>query len=34
MLTDSENSIKLCKHCIKVFVTNRPGNESEEREWI
>ena len=25
MLTDSENLIKLCKHCIKAFVASRPG---------
>lgn len=25
MRTDSENPIKLCRHCIKAFVASRPG---------
>lgn len=25
MLTDSENPIKLCKHCTKAFVASRPS---------
>ena len=25
MLTDSENPIKLCRHCTKAFVASRPS---------
>lgn len=25
MLTDSENPVKLCKHCAKAFIASRPS---------
>ena len=27
MLTDVKNPLRLCKHCTKVFVANRPSNQ-------
>ena len=27
MLTDDKNPLRLCKHCTKVFVANRPSNQ-------
>ena len=27
MLTDAKNPLRLCKHCTKVFVANRPSNQ-------
>lgn len=27
MLTDEKTPLRLCKHCMKVFVASRPSNE-------
>ena len=32
MLTDEKTPLRLCKHCMKVFVATRPGNEFYSHE--